>query len=195
MFYRLTVGECRADEFVDFWSSLYSGLAGDVEALYVENINKPEFSPYDLMALFQWKNGMRLSALKNTTLQEKILRKLPTVNKLKKHFSLGEFEQDFPNLGTIWKIFLLHCIQPDTYPIFDQHVFRAMCYLQDHQVSEVSGSDRQKYRQYLDLYLPYFNTVVEQSCCSKVKADRALWMFGKALKLTWVQTIFQSCRV
>ena len=60
MFYRLTVGECRADEFVDSWSSLYSDLAGSVEALYIENISKPEFSPHDLMALFQWKNGMRL---------------------------------------------------------------------------------------------------------------------------------------
>jgi len=176
--------ECQPDRFVDFWSSLY---AYPSENLYIDNISKQSFSSDDLKNLFVWKNGMRLSGQKNAALQSKILRKLSKVNELKADFSLEKFNSIFSQLGTIWKIFLLHCIQPQTYPIFDQHVYRAMNCIVNNMIVEVAKSERQKYCQYFDSYLPFFNGTVQQSNRDAVKVDRALWFFGKSLRLPLVR--------
>lgn len=178
--------ECQPDQFVDFWSSLYTYPS---ENLYLDNISKQSFSSDDLKNLFVWKNGMRLSGQKNTVLQSQIVRKLSKVNALKSHFSLEEFNNSFPHLGTIWKIFLLHCIQPQTYPIFDQHVYRAMQCIEHNTVVEVAKSERQKYCQYFDSYVPFFNRAVQQSNRNAVQVDRALWFFGKSLRLALVRKV------
>jgi len=125
---------------------------------------------------------MRLSDRKNLSFERKVRKKLATVNRLKSNFSLGEFNKIFSGLSAIWKIFLLHCIRPNIYPIFDQHVFRAMMFILDKTIHEVSKSEKEKYDKYFSLYVPFFNELVRQSDCDPIKVDHALWVFGKALK-------------
>lgn len=61
MYLILIKKNCKATEFVDFWSSLYKY---DLEDKYSKNIIKPTYSKNDLENLFIWKNGMRLSRQK-----------------------------------------------------------------------------------------------------------------------------------
>jgi hypothetical protein len=185
----LTREESQPDQFVDFWSSFYTYPSED---LYLDNISKASFSSNDLRNLFVWKNGMRLSGQKDAALQSKILRNLRKVNELKTNFLLEEFNNTFSSLPTIWKIFLLHCIQPQIYPIFDQHVYRAMHCVENGTILEVPKSERQKYRQYFDSYVSFFNRVVQQSNRSYIKVDRALWSFGKSLRSPLVRRILSG---
>ena len=131
---------------------------------------------------------MRLSRLKDISLERKILRKLNKINKLKSRFSNEDFNINFGELRTIWKIFLLHCIQPHIYLIFDQHVFRAMQCIQSNILTEISTSERQKIFQY-ESYQAFFDNVVHQSGRDNVKVDRALWCFGKFLKQNLVSKV------
>jgi hypothetical protein len=73
--------------------------------------------------------------------------------------------------------------------MFDQHVFRAMQLIENNTISEVSKSERQKYSQYFNPYLPFFNGLVQRSDRDPVKVDRALWMFGKSLKLKFMRHV------
>jgi len=186
MYSILTQKHCSPKEFVDFWSFFYTYSE---ESLYLTNIALRSFSAEDLRNLFVWKNGMRLSSQKNFAFERKILRNLSKVNELKARFSEDDFNHAFGELSTIWKIFLLHCIQPDIYPIFDQHVFRAMQCIQNKTIAEVAKSEGQKYSQYLESYKTFFNDVVHQSGRNGVKVDRALWFFGKSLKQPLIRKI------
>lgn len=187
MYSMLVQKNCSAAEFVDFWYPFYEY---DSENLYSDNIYKTNYSNDDLKSLFTWKNGMRLSINKNSSLERKILRKLNTVNQLKTNFSIQDYNDAFAELSTIWKIFLLHCIQPKIYPIFDQHVYRAMKFVQHQTIKEVLKSEDQKYRQYFDDYLSFFNLLVDESGRDYINVDRALWVFGKSLKLSLIKILF-----
>ncbi|HZW38462.1 MAG TPA: hypothetical protein VFF33_04100 [Ignavibacteriaceae bacterium] len=178
MFIKLSTKKCSKKEFVEFWSSLYNY---DYPELYNKSIIKKSFKNKDIENLFLWKNGMRLSFPKQIALKKKVLAKLSIINKLKRNFSLEKFNEEFQNLSAIWKIFLLHCIRPDIYPIFDQHVFRAMSYILSSGIIEISKYDKKKYEQYFKLYLPFFYELLEKDF-SKINLDKSLWMFGRSLK-------------
>ncbi|MGE5437562.1 MAG: hypothetical protein ACM3O3_10075 [Syntrophothermus sp.] len=178
MFIKLFTKKCSKKEFVDFWSALYNY---DYPELYNKSIIKKSFKKKDIENLFLWKNGMPLSSSKQKTLNEKILAKLKIINNLKRNFSLEKFNEEFQNLSAIWKIFLLHCIKPHIYPIFDQHVFRAISYIQSGYIIEISKYDKKKYEQYFKLYLPFFYELLEKDF-SRINLDKSLWVFGRSLK-------------
>jgi hypothetical protein len=138
-----------ASEFIDFWSRKYYYKN---EYLYDDNIGK-ELTVERIWKLFLWKNGRPLSkkkeiSVKNNFIDENIL--IPD--------SSG-FITTYLNRpgGAIWRIFWLHCHRPDAYPIYDQHVHRAMARINGWQDPEI----------------PYYN---------KKKVDEALWVYGKFLK-------------
>ena len=160
-------------QFISFWSSFYHYPQ---EHLYHDNINKEAFSVSDIENLFLWKNGMKLSGKKLRALRA-ITRRLEIINQLKADFNLDAFQIEFDKVATIWKIFLLHIILPQRYPIFDQHVFRAFRFLQH---NSLSGSPTEQV--YLQGYVPFFDMVVETSGASRKETDEALMMFGKFLK-------------
>ena len=74
--------------FITFWSQLYSYSN---EAIYKKNISQKVFDAESVQELFKWKNGMRLSDLKQISLNIKIIDKLEVINYLK---SKDEFELD-----------------------------------------------------------------------------------------------------
>jgi hypothetical protein len=81
--------------------------------------------------------------------------------------------------GAIWNIFYMHCIDPDVWPIFDQHTYRAMHFMKFGQVAELPKPKAKIYEAYKAEYLPFFMPLHSD----RRKADRALFAFGQFLKL------------
>ena len=89
-----------------------------------------------------------------------------------------EFLKNFGG-GAIWRVFLLHCWQPQRFPIYDQHVHRAMEFIETRTAREISNSTRVVLRDYTDRYLPFWRRF---SATPDREVDKALWVFGKVLK-------------
>lgn len=166
-------------EFINFWSQFY---IDPKESKYFGNINKISLDKDALLALFEWKNGSKLSNKKAKSFKDKILSKLKIINSLKisSNFELEKFLKEFKNVSTIWKIFLLHIIKPVKYPIFDQHVYRAFYYIKYSNVRELLYDNKEKEKKYFEDYLPFFKQI--QGGCPVKKFDESLWSFGKFLK-------------
>lgn len=166
-------------EFIIFWSQFY---IDPNESKYFGNINKISLDRDALLALFEWKNGSKLSNRKAKSFEDKIFLKLKIINSLKisTDFELKKFLEEFKEVSTIWKIFLLHIIKPAKYPIFDQHVYRAFYYIEHLKVRELSYDNKEKEKKYFEDYLPFFKQI--QGGHPIKKLDESLWSFGKFLK-------------
>jgi hypothetical protein len=83
--------------------------------------------------------------------------------------------------GAIWRIFWLHLQHPKRFPIYDQHVHRAMAYMLDrpNEQREIPARHKAKVDFYLREYCPFFASF---DGCEKRQVDRALWTFGRFLK-------------
>ncbi len=167
------------NEFVNFWSQLYNDPN---ENKYKSNINKIILDENALLALFEWKNGSKLSNLKLKSFNSKILSKIQIINALKNstNIDLEKFLEEFKEVSLIWKIFLLHLIKSDEYPIFDQHVYRAFYFIMNSKVKELANNDNEKEKIYFESYLPFFKQIQGEYPLKKV--DESLWAFGKFLK-------------
>jgi hypothetical protein len=167
--------------FIDNWSKSFMYLN---MASYTDLIYREEFSVENIEELFTWKNGMKLSGKKDTALKEKILSKHEIINQLKRNWNTNIFDKTFSDLSAIWKIFLMHIIQPNEYPIFDQHVFRAFKYIseQDKDAS-LPTSNGEKIKIYHKDYKPFYlncKDIMNDNFTAK-QLDSALWTFGKFL--------------
>jgi len=107
-------------EFVDFWSQQYNYSK---ESLYDDNIGK-ELTEERILELFRWKNGSILSQKKLKSVYDNYINDTTV---FPEHPS-DEFtkEQLMKSGGAIWRIFWLHCHYPVRFPIYDQHVHRAI---------------------------------------------------------------------
>lgn len=168
-------------DFICHWRTLYDYFGDDK---YRQNINVDEFNPSNLIELFHWKNGMTLkgSGGKEKSLQEKILNRIYTINQYKKLDSVDfdSFNNDFADVSAVWRIFLLHTIKPNLYPIYDQHIHRTFNFIHDLDWKTVNNTipDKQKLDFYYNTYLPY----VEFMGVTDLKAlDEAFFAFGQFL--------------
>lgn len=179
-------------KFIEYWSSTYIYANG--ENKYLQNIVKTVFDNASLLLLFEWKNGSVLSGHKRKSFEKNILSKIKIINTLKTRFDFDIFKKEFENVSTIWKIFLLHIIKPDTYPIFDQHVFRAMSYIKFGIITEIPSDSKEKERIYVVDYVVFFNKFRAEmpNICESKKIDEALWSFGKFLKSNYGKVIINN---
>ena len=168
------------DSFIERWSKLYSFKN---ELVYREAISKKEYTITDIQKLYVWKNGMKLSELKQKSLDDKIKSKLSVINEFKStdELDLNAFSQDFINLSAVWKIFLLHIIKPTTYPIYDQHIHRSFLFIHNEDWSNISNdtiSNKDKETFYYNRYLPF----IQRSNVTNLKQlDEAFFAFGQFL--------------
>jgi hypothetical protein len=157
-----------ADDFIAHWASKYKYD----ERKYEENIGRP-LTAESRRDLFEWKNGSIISARKLASIE----RNYPLT------FDVGRVEERYLRPGTgggaIWNIFYAHCLQPTAWPIFDQHVCRAMWYMRQGEFREIPGKDREKLRVYRDDFMPFHSSFGE---VPERRLDKALFMFGKFLK-------------
>lgn len=141
-----SVNEQNAVElFMDYWASRYFY---NLETVYTENIGK-ELTPERLIHLFEWKNGGKISQSKLKSIQNNYLH-----NRIRKIDELKNVYLNERNLGgPIWNIFYIHCIEPRIFPIFDQHTYRAMCFITKNMLQEIPKTKREIYRIYNEAYI------------------------------------------
>jgi hypothetical protein len=190
------VNDVDFQEFVTYWTNLYTYYPKHQlgNKLYDDNIMKREFSEEDIYALFTWKNGMPLSGKKNETVKQ-ITQHLNLINRLKSSEQINIHSYlDFINDG-VWKIFLLHIIKPEFYPIFDQHTYRAYQYIKTGMILEIPKDKTFMMNFYLDVYVPFIhynvfdNNNAEHRRLKIREIDKALFAFGKFLKSPYVSML------
>jgi hypothetical protein len=161
--------------FVDFWSERYQ--YGE-EHLYTENIGQ-DLTEQRILDLFRWKNGRRLSGQKCDSVIRNFANRRGELAEIQLSENAKAFLNRFPKGGAIWRIFWLHCWQPARFPIYDQHVHRAMAFIQGGQPEEIPTYDPRKIDSYIERYLLFHVAFAELAPRS---VDKALWTSGKFLK-------------
>ena len=170
----LTPARASARDFVEQWSQWYDYPG---EELYASNIGRP-LAPARIRELFEWKNGGKLSAKKLGSIERHYVPRCAELRNLDPSTSAAAFLREFGG-GPIWRIFLLHCWQPTRFPIYDQHVHRAMEFIQTGSPREIPSSVPAVLRAYVDRYLPFWQSFMKTPTRT---VDKALWVFGRVLK-------------
>jgi hypothetical protein len=178
----LEIRQVKPKDFIQFWERSYSGYD---EKFYRENIDKP-LDEDRLVKWFAWKNGKRLSEKK----RQSVRRYLSPKERIIRDADSDTLEEYLNRPGgAIWRIFWLHIQHHNRFPIYDQHVHRAMAFLLNWPVDalEIPGQNAAKVRMHLDHYRPFVSCF---SDCEHRKVDRALWSFGRFLSTGYGREIF-----
>jgi hypothetical protein len=181
------VGQPAADwsEFVHFWAKLADHVpANETYNLTVTNqLPVHKYNAGTLRQLFKWENitGEKLDD-QNTQIANQIIAQLPAINKLATKWDEELFKMHFGRFSAVWQTYLMHLIQPDSFPIFDSHIYRAYTHLQTGKGRELKGSDDYQlgfYRRYQSFF-----ELVRQAHPDLTPRliDRAFWVFGRFLK-------------
>jgi hypothetical protein len=170
-------------DFVTFWSRQWSDKDKRSDENYYDVHIKRPLTDDGLRDLFRWKNQMPLSARKQRTL-ERIVAGRERLVHLSPDTKPEAFLNQFREGKAIWRIFLLHCWSnahgTNKYPIYDQHVHRAMTFICKGEREESGDwSDKVKVKAYLTRYICFFNRF---SDLDPQKVDRALMVFGRFIK-------------
>lgn len=178
---KLKIESCYGiQDFINQWKELY---AYDNTELYSLIMND-ELSKQDLLDLYVWKNGMKLSTAKLKSFNTKLLPKLDLINKLRiqKELDMKLFNEEFASVSAVWKIFLLHIIKPNYYPIYDQHIHRAYNFINGKDFSGISSDmyDKKKLTFYFKEYLPF---VRRMNIANLKEMDEAFFAFGQFLNI------------
>ena len=178
-----------AAEFVKRWSAEYRRKEKPVvRGLYNQNMAIRPCTEESITNLLHWKNGSTFKGRfsgKKAKLVKEIVGKLEVVNQLEAQWDDQLFKEQLrpDNNGPIWKLFLLHVIQPAIFPIFDQHVYRAQIYLQTTNIVELSKTRKSRFNLFINDFMPLFNELKKETKASVKEVDEAMWAFGKFLKV------------
>lgn len=82
--------------------------------------------------------------------------------------------------GFIWTLFVMHCVYPDIYPLYDQHVYRAYIYVTTNG-KELPRIASNQWSDYLH-FRNFFNEEKTLTGLESIILDRGLWTYGKSLK-------------
>jgi hypothetical protein len=165
--------ECNSlDQFLDHWSERYRYPRFGDRDKYDPYVGKDLTEPSRLH-LFEWKNGSSLSKSKRNSVSKNYPLSFPK-NKLEKRYLDPKASG-----GAIWNIFYMHCIDPETWPIFDQHTYRAMHFMKTGKLIEIPSVKAKVYVSYKNEYIPF----VKKLNSDQRKIDKALFAFGQFLKM------------
>lgn len=164
--------EASTEAFVRFWSARCTGYD---EKFYQSNVHQ-ELTEARILEWFEWKNGMPLADHKLESVRRNYVARRLELYEIPDDESDAAILARFGAGGAIWRIFWLHCWRPDRFPIYDQHVHRAMVFIESGEIGEISNKDSEKISSYLNHYLPFrrrFQSIDQR------EADKALWAYGK----------------
>jgi hypothetical protein len=164
-----------AAEFVERWAVLYDYK---LEDQYDLNIGQP-LTRERVLALFEWKNGGRFSRRKEASVLRNYVDRIGELEGLDRATPADAFLRRFDTGGAIWRIYWLHLWAPTKYPIYDQHVHRAMALIETGRPEEIPASDPAKIKSYLVRYLPFYSQFRDLDLR---RVDKALWSCGKRMK-------------
>lgn len=175
-------GFTNPTKFVERWSSIY--FYGN-EPKYQNHIATVLDEKESFLELFRWKNGTgdKISVNKQKTV-EKFWERREVLVQLRKDFDWDLFEKEFTpsSSSNIRKLFLLHLINPDHFPIFDQHVYRFYHFHKHGIVKEIPLNHSERYYCYKNDYLNWFNQIKESYRLIPKKMDESFFSFGQFLK-------------
>jgi len=160
--------KCAEKEFIEENKKKYS-YPNDI--LYSINIGK-KLTNERILKLYEWKNGMKLSQKKMESVENNYPIGL-------KEDLVGRYLDSRRPGGPIWNIFYLHINNPEEWPIFDQHVYRAMRSILNKEINKLPTNKEKIYKIYRDEYKPFFKRFREKS--HRIK-DKAFFAYGKSLK-------------
>ena len=162
-------------DFVSFWSKQYQY---DLEYLYNDNIGLP-LTNDRVWHLYKWKNGSeKIAAQKQKSIQTVYISQLENIPNLKTHREGQDYLATLSG-GAIWAIFWLHCVNPQLFPIFDQHTYRSMARIEALPTAEIPDNRKAKIAAYFQLYIPFTKKFKDTS---DRELDRALFAYGRFLK-------------
>lgn len=169
--------------FVEFWARNWTSKDKEQDSRYYDPAIGRPFTCVRLLKLFRWKNQTKLSRRKLRRVLS-FVASIPKLEGLSNQTDAQAFLEEFPEGGAIWRIFLLHCWScyygSRKYPIYDQHVHRAMMFICKNEIEETGNwTDPAKIQAYLDKYIPFFDGFSEHD---PQKVDQALMIFGRFIK-------------
>jgi hypothetical protein len=162
-------------EFLATWSSWYTDSNED---LYTSNIGL-RLNSRRVLDLFLWKNGGKLSASKLHSVRYNFIARLSELESLPADTTPTQFLERFSRGGAIWRIYWLHCWRPDRYPIYDQHVHRAMVWIRENRCEEIPPQEKARVANYTERFLPFWRELPQ---LPERGTDKALWTFGRFLR-------------
>jgi hypothetical protein len=164
--------------FLEHWASRYDDTNDKV--FYDPNIGKTDEQA--LIELFKWKNGGgNIARHKLKTIHTNYLAKWVADSDLE-----ARYLDPAQGNGPIWNIFYLHCRFPEVYPIYDQHAYRAMIYMQQRVLCEQKEDLNKQppavvYQSY-KRYRGFIEHIRRATDPPLRPIDRALYTFGQFLK-------------
>ena len=164
--------DANLQTFIEFWAARYAGYDDD---FYRANVGH-ELTETRILELFEWKNGTRLSDRKQNSVKKNFVARRGELSQIPPSEAASAFLKRFSEGGAIFRIFWLHCWQPTRFPIYDQHVHRAMRFIEASVREEIPKKDSDKICAYIDQYIPFqarFDSIPHRA------VDKALWAFGK----------------
>ena len=167
---------------MELWSSRYFYKVEDKYTNHIETVfeNRNSFDQ-----LYQWKNGTgdKISGYKMKTI-DGFWNKIDVLRSLKENFDWSRFERELnpTKSSSIWKCFLIHLVNPNEYPLFDQHVYRSYRFITEGVIEEIPNSHKRKYEIFRDEYCDWFNNLKVQHGLDPKKMDESLFSFGRMLK-------------
>jgi hypothetical protein len=182
--YQITIEGLKDPQtFVLEWAKIYD-YPNDEK--YTNNIKNGLETDKALIELFEWKNGTgdSISEKKMTRIDEFISKRVEMLE-MKSNFNINDFQNAIePQKGSvIWKIFLLHIIHPEYYPIYDQHVYRSFKFFTTGEIKEIPKQDKEKYTSYRDDYVEWFHKIKTQHNLNPREMDKSFFVFGRTLKM------------
>ena len=169
-------------KFIEEWSKVY---VYPNEEKYTNNINEGLDTDSSMLKLFEWKNGTGDVIYKSKFDRVKdFIGKRDELKKLSRNFNWEYYENLIePQQGSvIWKVFLLHLIDPKEFPIYDQHVFRSFKFFTNGVIEDRPKSDQDYYKTYKYEYLEWFNRLKNEYDLEPRMMDKSFFSFGKMLK-------------
>ena len=170
------------NDFISKWSPQYSYSNEDRYLNHIKTVfdNKESF-----IELFKWKNGTGdVIYVKKMNVVLGFWDKIDVLRELQMEFSWELFEKEFePQKNSpIWKIFLLHLINPNKFPIFDQHVYRSFHFFETGLIEEIPSSSKRKYLIYKLEYRDWFNHIQQENNIYPKEMDKSFFSYGQMLK-------------
>ena len=170
----MELNQNNTPEWLAFWADKYRYRN---PLLYENNIGQP-LTADRTIELFKWKKGRQLYDNQLLSVQTNYVNALGSIPEIG---SIEDGKAYVAKLGggAIWGIFWLHCLDQVLFPIFDQHTYRAMRWIQTGAVSELPNYDPSKIRLYFEDYIPFLNRFDD---ADRRLVDKALFAFGKTKK-------------
>jgi len=168
-------------DFVREWYLLFKS---ENEDSYIHNIYNGLLNKHSFSELLNWKMGHHQSTRVNKNFKEHWISQMETLQSLQVESNLELCEkliQPEKN-STIYKIFLLHLINPDVFPILDQHVYRFFMFSKYGVIKEIPHTCKKKYQFYKEEYQPWFNKIKNDYNLNQREMDRSFLTFGIFLK-------------